>query len=304
MSKFEQVISLFEDQRYTFSTLTLKSTGKYHPFDAEWNYKDVPHLHEIHRLVEGVPYRIERDSWVGFFLQRIGPLTIPCSVFNTSPNRRENHYFTAIGPFVLLIKSEWSEVAAQTTEVKTTYSLGSRRFWKPLHWIVLSRLKSNYRELMRGDIPMRERRGELRAAGLEFRTDTEGIGFDSSRELYRLNLKRGPQFEDRSFLAHIDLGNHLPNRELLGDSISGVVVEQDASSTKLFPRTCVHDGANLDTAILEKGCLKCPWHGKLVKPVLDLDHEDRRETWEAGGVRVQRQYNKAEVSGAIQLFGQ
>lgn len=304
MHKFAQLISSFEGQGFTFSSLTLTSSGKYHPFDAEWNYKDVPHLHEIHQLVEGIPYKIERDMWVGFFLQKVGPLTVPLSVFNTSPSRNENHYFAAAGPFVLLITSEWDDVGEQTTEVRTTYLLGSKTVWKPFRKFVLSRLKSNYRELMRGDIPMRTRRGLLRAAGIEFATDEEGIGFDSSRELSRSNLIPSKQLNVPIFSDRVNLGDHSRQRLKMGDPIFGVVIDNSSGAAKIFPRTCSHDGASLDEAALTRGCLKCPWHGKLVRPLVTIEGESSGVTFEVSGISVRKDGSTLEVDGAVHLFGE
>jgi len=38
-----------------FKSFTLTSEGRYSALDADWNYKDIPHLTMVHDLVDAYP---------------------------------------------------------------------------------------------------------------------------------------------------------------------------------------------------------------------------------------------------------
>ena len=48
-SKIEEYLKLEGLQRKSF---TLSSEGKYEPDDADWNYKDIPHLKIVHKQID------------------------------------------------------------------------------------------------------------------------------------------------------------------------------------------------------------------------------------------------------------
>ncbi len=60
-SSRETLVRQLEAEGYRFSELVLVSEGAYAPEDADWNYKDIPHLHHIHALAEALPAVIDRD---------------------------------------------------------------------------------------------------------------------------------------------------------------------------------------------------------------------------------------------------
>ncbi|MBU6338902.1 MAG: hypothetical protein KGQ36_02905 [Rickettsiales bacterium] len=47
----ELMKDLENEEGYKFRTFELSSQGDFLPSDADWNYKDIPHLKNIHNLV-------------------------------------------------------------------------------------------------------------------------------------------------------------------------------------------------------------------------------------------------------------
>jgi len=47
----DQLITQLKGQGLYFSSFSLVHEGNYAATDAEWNYKDIPHLHCVHELV-------------------------------------------------------------------------------------------------------------------------------------------------------------------------------------------------------------------------------------------------------------
>jgi hypothetical protein len=262
----ESIIEGLKAQGFVFSQSTKFLEGKFEPADAEWNYKDVPHLKEIHELVEGVPGAIEHNYWAGFFVQKIGPFRIPISIFNYAPDRSSNLYFVSIGPFALIIKSKWNSTANSITKVTTEYNLGSLPLLRSAHRIIHRLLGRNYQLLMEADLPMRLRRGDLRARGYQFLGDSDGNGFLESTNLSSRRVlapSSAPVINWTRELSSVPEGSTL----IGSDDVSGIRVIRSGDSITLFPRICMHEGAKLDDAQMINDCLVCPWHGKLVKAV-------------------------------------
>ena len=249
-----------------FSSSAMSSEGSYAPADADWNYKDIPHLNELHNLVESIATAIGDDIITTIFMQRLGPLRFPLTVVNYSIGDDSQTYYTTLGPFCLVIETQWTAINKNQTRVVTTYNLGSSRFFKLLHRFVHRLLRKNYETLMSADIPMRERRGQLRARGYSFRHDQIGYSFQRTLRVSEKNLIEPVDLEPLEF--RIRLGDIALGRSYFGATVGqGVIIERDATSVNLFGRTCDHEGALLDNAVFEDGCLKCPWHGKRIAPL-------------------------------------
>ena len=252
-----------------FSSSEQSHTGQYAPADAEWNYKDVPHLKEIHNQVEGIPGAITTDYWVGFFMQKIGPVQIPITVFNYGADPLSNIYFGAVGPFALIISTNWQDNGNSTTTVVTQYNLGSARYLRWMHGIVHKVLARNYKVLMEADIPMRLRRGDLRARGYKFAGDETGHGFIETINLQTVGVVPPPSAQPFSWVSELE---QLPQGSTYvgTDDVGGVRVVRQQDKVLVFPRVCLHAGALLDDAKIEGDCIICPWHGKRTQPLAVL----------------------------------
>lgn len=281
-----------------FSSSQQSLTGRYAPADAEWNYKDVPHLKEIHNLVEGIPGAITHDYWVGFFIQKIGPIRAPITVFNYGADPFSNVYFGVVGPFALIISTNWQDNGNSTTTVVTQYNLGSARYLRWMHGIVHKVLARNYKVLMEADTPMRLRRGELRSRGYKFDGDDTGHGFLETINLQTVGVVPPSSAQPFSWVSEAD---KLPQGSTFvgTDDIGGVRVVRQQDKVLVFPRVCLHAGASLDDAKIDGDCIICPWHGKRIAPLANVVVGEVETEFNASGISVQLDHDTFKISGQL-----
>jgi len=281
-----------------FSSSEQSHTGQYAPADAEWNYKDVPHLKEIHNQVEGIPGAITREYWVGFFMQKIGPVQVPITVFNYGADPLSNVYFGAVGPFALIISTNWKDNGNSTTTVVTQYNLGSALYLRWMHAIVHRVLARNYKVLMEADTPMRLRRGELRSRGYKFAGDETGHGFIETINLQTVGVVPPTSTQPFSWVSELE---KLPQGSTFvgTDDVEGVRVVRQQDKVLVFPRVCMHAGALLDDAKIEGDCIVCPWHGRRIAPLAKVVVGDVGNEFNASGISVQLDHDTVKISGQL-----
>lgn len=250
------------------------SEGDYEPFDADWNYKDIPHLAEVHGAVDGVLIGSESNHSSSVLLQKVGPFRIPLIVYIGQGAGQNAVYVGSAGPFIIVIETTWESIGKIRTRVTTTYEVFSSRIMKFLHPLVHRLLSRNYDLLMKADLPMRIQRGRLRKQGYTFAGDTTGYGFRESSNVYVRNVITPAEILNpivRVLLCELPEGRSLHG----GDAEDGVVVERSGSSVAIYPRICEHEGASLDCAMGQEKGLRCPWHGRLIRPIASLDLASR-----------------------------
>jgi hypothetical protein len=281
-----------------FSSSQQSLTGRYAPADAEWNYKDVPHLKEIHNQVEGIPGAITREYWVGFFIQKIGPVKVPITVFNYGADPLSNVYFGAVGPFALIISTNWQDNGNSTTTVVTQYNLGSARYLRWMHGVVHKVLARNYKVLMEADTPMRLRRGELRSRGYKFDGDDTGHGFLETINLQTVGVVPPSSAQPFSWVSNVDA--ILQGSTFVGtDDIGGVRVVRQQDKVLVFPRVCLHAGASLDDAKIDGDCIICPWHGKRTAPLANVVVGEVETEFNTSGITVRLDHDTVKISGQL-----
>src|SRR5437879_2286948 len=183
----EEFITKLKKEGYFFSEFSMTSEGNYTVSDADWNYKDIPHLQYIHELAEAVPCFIDHDAIANVFVQKIFGFKFPLSVFIYEPAPNIQLYYTTLFFYILFIESKYEELGPNKTRVVTNYSIGFPKLLKwtvpILRWII----KRNYNNLMSGDIPMRDRRGELRSWGYTLHKEDLTHSYEKSLDLKKLN---------------------------------------------------------------------------------------------------------------------
>ena len=281
-----------------FSSSEQSHTGQYAPADAEWNYKDVPHLKEIHNQVEGIPGAITTDYWVGFFMQKIGPVQVPITVFNYGADPLSNVYFGAVGPFALIISTNWQDNGNSTTTVVTQYNLGSARYLRWMHGIVHKVLARNYKVLMEADTPMRLRRGALRARGYKFAGDETGHGFIETINLQTIGVVPPSSAQPFSWVSELE---KLPQGSTFvgTDDVGGVRVVRQQDKVLIFPRVCLHAGASLDDAKIDGDCIVCPWHGRRIQPMATLGVGQQFAEVQLDGIAVRVSNKSVHIDGLL-----
>lgn len=294
----DSMLSGLAEQGINFTSSEQRTTGEYDSADAEWNYKDVPHLKEAHENAEAINGVLSKSSASSIVIQKVGPIRIPLSVcvYTTGPN--STSYFTSFGPFVLVVSSSWKTLLTSTTVV-TRYHLGSPKFLKPLHFFIHKILERNYKILMKVDIPMRIRRGELRSRGYIFLNDESGYGFQETINLQVTGVKVPSMLPD--FKLEMEISDVLQGTTLLGANDSrGIRIIREENQFRVFPRICLHAGALLDDAKVEDNCVRCPWHGKRIKPIFEFNLDGQTNSYESSGIRMIIEKQVLKVEGLLQ----
>jgi Rieske Fe-S protein len=264
------ILSSLERERIHFTSSRVQNEGHYAEADADWNYKDIPHLNQLHGQVEGILTACGDDIVTTVFLQKVGPVRVPLAVVNYSSGTNGQVYYTTIGPFCLVIDTRWVQVTPSTTSVTTEYNVGSMRALKFFHPLVHYLLKRNYDVLMSEDIPMRDRRGQLRALGYSFKNDELGYSFIDTLRTSDTNLIHPKPHISQEI--EVDLRDLVDGKNIIKSlDILGLILVKSGDEISIFDRTCQHEGAALDTAQIKADCLACPWHGRLVKPLLEIN---------------------------------
>lgn len=283
--------SLEKQEGFKFKTFELGTEGEFLPTDADWNYKDVPHLKHIHHEVEGFPAYMGHDIVGSFFIQNIfgGLLRVPLSVVNYQSAKNEQTYFTTLFWFVLIIRTSYEQTAPLYTKVRTRYAFGAQgwvKFLLPFAFPLLKRsIEINFKNLMygdngqSGDVPMRRRRGELRKMGYTFKGDNKDYSFFNTTKIMEDNVIP-PQNSEQNAPIEIELktilkGLETSNPYYIGKAdLQGIQVYKDGDELKFYPRTCPHEGACLDgkkSKLQAQGkdtsTVICEWHGRHFKPL-------------------------------------
>ncbi|MCR9191809.1 MAG: Rieske 2Fe-2S domain-containing protein [Gammaproteobacteria bacterium] len=277
-----QLIERLKIEGFDFSEFSLINEGVYSVSDADWNYKDIPHLHYVHRLAEAAPSYASDDQIASIVVQKIPGFTIPLSVFIYENTPTSQLYYTANFFFILIVESVYTELEPNRTRVTTTYSIGSAKWLKwtfpMLRWLI----KRNYRDLMSTDIPMRERRGQLRNWGYEFHNDAPTYSYAKSVNIRPDNVILPVKQELPDHCITLKLDENLPKEGEFfwgKDDAWGLRLVRTSDKLRMFARMCHHEGASLDKEPCVNHKLQCPWHGRKSLPIatFDLAQTDNQE---------------------------
>lgn len=270
-----ELIHKLQADGYRFSVFSLNSDGPYTVRDAMWNYKDaVSHIRFVHHLVKNYPLLAENDKAGSLFLQRALGISFPLIVLDLETQENTQTSFTSCLFFVLIIENVCIPLGELRTRVKTTYHIGAPRYLKFLNPFIAWVLKRNYKTLSSTDIPIRERRGELRKWGYEILSDSEPSSYEAPLNISTNNLAFTQKHSSPTETVCIDLSKISPinGNELVGRSDHfGLRILRQGSKLNLFPRMCVHEGASLDQTPCNKNQMECPWHGKKIDPLGEFD---------------------------------
>ncbi len=264
-----QLVERLKRENFIFSEFSLVHEGDYSVADADWNYKDIPHLHYVHQLAEAAPSYADDDKIASIVVQKIPGFTIPLSVFIYENTPTSQLYYTASFFYILIIESVYTELGPNRTRVTTTYCIGASKILKwtfPfLRWLI----KRNYKDLMSTDIPMRERRGQLRSWGYEFYKDAPTHSYVNSTNIRVENVIL-PATASMPEYVELQLEDILPEEGEYfwgKDDAWGLRFVRSSDKLRVFARMCHHAGASLDLQVCKDHQLQCPWHGRLFSPL-------------------------------------
>ena len=266
-SSKDVLVSQLTGEGFRFSSFTMTSEGDYSADDADWNYKDIPHLHEVHALAESHPVVVGREITCSVNLQRILGVWFPITLVNFEYEKNRQIYYTTLLFFVLIIETRIEPKGPNRCAVHTNYSIGSSPWLFFLIPVFKLLVKRNYHVLMSEDIPMRERKGELRKFGYTFRKDGDTYSFIGTRNIMRENLCL-PQGSSNTVRANYAALLDGKQEAVAGDSgLLGFRMVRAGNEVVVYPRACPHEGASLDKSDCAGGFVKCRWHGRKIAPI-------------------------------------
>lgn len=292
-----ELVRRLERYGVKFRSFSMTHEGDYTVDDADWNYKDVPHLQYVHHLVEAV-YGTVDDRYIATInLQKVLGMRIVLTVFNYESAPNEQTYFTSFLSFILIIHTRYEALGELRCRVTTTYSFGAPPWLIWLFPLARWALKRNYSDLMSGDIPMRERRGQLRKWGATLTKPSGSYSFRQTMDLLTPHVffPNGPDVPVPSIEVELPPGS---GDILIGRSDHrGLRLVVTDTQVHAFPRLCNHEGACLDSARLSDGALTCPWHARRVKPLFSLPRAavGRRMTFDHANQAMIAQLGDAKI---------
>src|ERR1700737_1102627 len=168
MRSRESLKAELEATGLVFDEFSISGAGPYPTPDADWNYKGVPHLSYMHPGVKPVLGIVDDRTMITINLQKLFGLWLPMAVVNYQPVGPPQTYFTTWFFFVLIVTPGYEQLGPLRCRVTSHYTVGGPRLLSWVLPIIRFVLKRNNAWLMEGDIPMRTRRGDLRARGYSF----------------------------------------------------------------------------------------------------------------------------------------
>ncbi len=278
MSKksFQNLKLLFKKKGYKFREFDVSFIGEYMPEDADWNYKDVQHLNIAHKTVHGIQAIMTDDVMCNINLQKIPfiGLEIPMPLIQYDASKHNAIYISALGPYIIIVNSIFEEFNKNQTKIITKFSIGSKGIFRILNPLIEHLLKKNNELLMKDDLPMRNRRGELRKNDHLFYKKTDNYSFEFSENIERSNV-----YLDNNKKIFIDIEKKKLFESKDGDIIgekSGILsffVSIDNKGKKIiWPSTCSHEGASLSKNCLKEKYLLCPWHNRKINSLIIIDN--------------------------------
>lgn len=260
-----------------FTTFSLSTDGNYAPEDARWNYLDMPHFEYVHKQSNAVGGVADDVVSSGIVLQAFPFVRLPLIVTLYQSSETSVTYFTSFGMFLVVIETDWHHLDVNKTRVTTTYAVGTKTWlFSLLFPLVRYSLTRNYHQLMSQDLPMREWRGHLRQKGYDFIATTS---IADTTKIMDTNVIVPPQNVLESTVLRgwpdvvVKLGELLDGevRSIGEDDHYGIQIIRRGRALAIYPRLCPHEGAKLCAPVASVEVLRCPWHGRKFRPIVELN---------------------------------
>ena len=269
----DAIVERLESFGMVHRSVQCTTEGEYQPGDVDWNNKDVVHRNFVHSRISDVVCVIEKDLQASISYQTVLGMPFPLILvhYDTGPNEQA-HFVTALA-WTMVTRHQFIPVTETRTRAVTTYTVASTRFWMLLWPVIRRLLQINHRTLMSEDTPLRERRGRLRSWGYTFRGDGAPRDIRTTISVAANNLEfPDPPLEAPTLPAVPLAGLSGGAPVLVGRSDHlGLLLRRDGDRVLAFSRVCPHEGAELDDVPVADGCQRCPWHGRELRPLAELD---------------------------------
>ena len=270
----DQIISKLEKFGFKKTKFAVKTVGKYAGLDSDWNYKDIPHVHNVHSQIDqSIPISIG-DKYVSLInLQRIPfiRITLPLTVTIYEYSRFNIIYLSSFGPYTIVINTKILELDNNKCETTTEYTILTKGLFSLFFPFIKKMLLKNYSKLMSEDVPMRDQRGILRENDHFFFIPDESYSFDFTTEVFRNNVRLGRGKNRRLTFSKKNIFKNKPDTVGENNGILSFFITYE-ENINIWPKTCPHEGADLNKECLKKNKLSCPWHGRSFNPIISLDN--------------------------------
>jgi hypothetical protein len=281
-------VSDLERRGLRFRRFAIDVVGPDAPADVQWNQRDLAHVAFVHGDFDFSPAVVDDERAAGIYLQRVLGIRVPMVVSFEQITPSARLYYSALGPFVLVIESELSEAPDGGAREHTTYRVGAPAWLAfALAWVERL-LRRNAARLQAEDAPLRARRRQLRAWGYRFVAASDGGSYRASLDLARKNVLAPPCAPAPIEVA---LDDGAAEWQIGRDDHLGLRIVRDGALLSVYPRMCAHEGASLDGCAVRGGAVVCPWHGRRVAPLA---------TFGAGGATEERrtEHHRLRLEGA------
>lgn len=264
---------------YVSSSTNVSTTGEYLVEDAMWNTMDLRHADKLHpQVAKNSPFFV--DHHICCYVIHIKVLGVAVPIIGMTYLVNERALGAVLNlPFGFLVKSdiECTQDSETKTTVRVCYTILSHRFLKFMHGLIALSLKSNFKLLMKDDVPMRERRMELRRMG--FHSIQDQCSFLNPLDISRNNIRfdrdqaHGNREEKEISISLDELGAGSRVRIELTPEKSFFII-REKQELLVFPSYCPHEGAKLDGAQCQNERVICPWHGRRLDPLCRFEMVD------------------------------
>lgn len=273
---FEGITSDLSKDGYSVYKFNTSTKGDYSQIDADWNYKDLAHVQLVHSQInKKIAGSIGKKTASYIDIQKVHffgiPISIPMMWTQYEYSKFNQVHFSTFGPMIFLSDVKIIE-NGKNTLVNTEYAIATKGifklFFKPLKKIILK----NYKMLQKEDLSMRNQRTELRNVGHDFLMDGETYDFDYLFKINKNNvtLLEGTKSEIKVSIK--DIIEKKPDKIGTDKGMLSFFLTYD-DKIKVWPSTCPHEGANITKNCINNGHILCPWHGRKLKPIIELDYD-------------------------------
>ncbi len=235
--------------------------------DLEWNHMDQNHRLYLHDAYHD-SLRLATGSDFAYSLTRWKNLPVFIQVFDI--HLGPGLFYQSFGMFGLLVCHQvqrMQKISDEVAELRVDWMTVSHWLLKPLHGI-FNRMMLNLEVKQDSeDLVVRQTRSDLRKEGFSFLTDQ-------------------PDFHNSNLLSDMVIfpTSSLPIRAAATDVVGGegevrtlkmgpfrFFAQRDGDGILVWPGTCPHEGARLETSHFCEKKVVCPWHGRTFSSVRLVD---------------------------------
>jgi len=294
-ASLNKIVSFMQEENDWVKSFEASSIGTYLPEDAMWNYKDAPHLNYVHSLAMGCQALISDNHVAALHTQKILGIKFPMTLveYQSAPN--ELIYFSTILLFTILVNTKIIK-ENDSTVVTTNYYIAGPWFCRYIYFLLKKLILNNYKVLMSEDLPMRDRKAQLRQNNYSFSHDNTDHSWINSNKIYQNNVIV-PR-ESYSYVIDLNVEAVIDGEYFYGkNGFFGFRLIKKSNIFTIFQRICMHEGACIDKQkVNTNGLIECPWHARKIKPIAIFDVDSTYVTSDSDFIKIHKDRNLLTVN--------